>query len=202
MSLKHPSGATSVSLREPPTGRSSDLRRPEGRQRPGGPGGEEVSRRSFLKSSILTVGGVISAVLLYPAARYFLHPALRRRGDTTWTQVAPVSEIPVGTPTFITYEERVKDGWTVVTLSKGAWVLTSDGQDFRVYDPHCTHLGCPYYWNPDRGLFLCPCHDGVFDIQGNVVSGPPPRALDTMEHMVEGGNLFLGRTIASNVNET
>jgi len=187
---------------KPITGRCSELPGPEGRQRPKEAGGGEVSRRSFLKNSILTIGGIIAAVFLYPAARYFLYPALKRGGGTTWTQVAPVSEIPLGTPTFITYEERVKDGWTVVTFSKGAWVLTTDRQAFRVYDPHCTHLGCPYYWNPDRNLFLCPCHDGVFDIQGNVVSGPPPRPLDIIENKVEGGNLFLGRTVGSDASQT
>src|SRR5262249_1826981 len=38
----------------------------------------------------------------------------------------------------------------------------------------CTHLGCRVHWEARQQRFLCPCHLGFFDAQGNVVSGPPP----------------------------
>jgi Rieske Fe-S protein len=46
-------------------------------------------------------------------------------------------------------------------------------------------------WIADRKQFLSPCHNGVFDIHGNVVSGPPPRPLDRYEVKVENDQLFL-----------
>ncbi|MEW6034826.1 MAG: ubiquinol-cytochrome c reductase iron-sulfur subunit [Chloroflexota bacterium] len=157
----------------------------------------EMSRRNLLRNCVYAVGGIIATVLGYPAVRYFIYPALRGRQETTWTQIAQTSEVPVGVPTFITYEERLRDGWVVSPISKGAWVVTKDGRSFTAFDPHCTHLGCAYYWNPDRKFFLCPCHDGVFDIDGNVVSGPPPRPLDRLESKVSEGTLLVGMTIKS-----
>ena len=46
-------------------------------------------------------------------------------------------------------------------------------------------------WRNDETDFHCPCHDGVFDVEGKVVSGPPPRPLDEYENKVEDGNLFI-----------
>jgi len=56
------------------------------------------------------------------------------------------------------------------------WILNKDGKNFVVFDPRCTHLNCPYYWDKQANRFHCPCHDGRFDIDGNVIGGPPPRA--------------------------
>jgi menaquinol-cytochrome c reductase iron-sulfur subunit len=156
---------------------------------------DSISRRRFLRNSIFAIGGIIAVALGYPAIRYFIDPAVRKERQESWTQIASVSQVPVGEPTFITYEQRLKDGWTVRSFSKGAWVVTKDGKDFTAFDPHCTHLGCAYFWSKDRKQFLCPCHTGVFDIDGNVVSGPPPRPLDRLETRVQDGALFVGNII-------
>ncbi len=55
----------------------------------------------------------------------------------------------------------------------------------------CTHLGCKVFWQKDKNRFFCPCHDGVFDPQGNVVSGPPPRPLDSYQVEITGENVFI-----------
>lgn len=41
----------------------------------------------------------------------------------------------------------------------------------------CTHMKCVLTWDQPTGAILCPCHAGAFDRTGNVLSGPPPRAL-------------------------
>lgn len=41
----------------------------------------------------------------------------------------------------------------------------------------CTHLRCVLKWNASRQTFDCPCHNGAFDKNGNVLSGPPTRPL-------------------------
>lgn len=55
----------------------------------------------------------------------------------------------------------------------------------------CPHLGCQVHWEGDKQRFLCPCHNAVFDAEGNVVSGPPPRGLDRYEAEVLGGGVYL-----------
>ena len=55
----------------------------------------------------------------------------------------------------------------------------------------CTHLGCRVHWQPKARTFLCPCHMGIFDEQGRVLSGPPPSPLPQYRVSVEGENLFV-----------
>ena len=50
---------------------------------------------------------------------------------------------------------------------------------FLVMAVNCTHLGCPVTWFADSGLFMCPCHGGVYYANGEHASGPPPRGLSS-----------------------
>jgi Rieske Fe-S protein len=49
--------------------------------------------------------------------------------------------------------------------------------EFWVFAINCAHLGCPVSWFPQSGLFMCPCHGGVYYEDGARASGPPPRGL-------------------------
>ena len=48
----------------------------------------------------------------------------------------------------------------------------------------CTHLGCTVQVNPD-GL-TCPCHGSRFNLAGEVLSGPAPRALSRLALSIQG----------------
>jgi len=50
-------------------------------------------------------------------------------------------------------------------------------QQLNVMSNHCAHLGCPVRWFPDRSEMLCPCHGGIYDINGGLLAGPPPQDL-------------------------
>ena len=54
---------------------------------------------------------------------------------------------------------------------------------------NCAHLGCPVSWFPQSGLFMCPCHGGVYYANGDCASGPPPRGLFQCEWRVRDGRL-------------
>ena len=49
--------------------------------------------------------------------------------------------------------------------------------NLNVLSNSCAHLGCPVRWRPEQKLFLCPCHGGMYDINGGWVGGPPPRGM-------------------------
>ena len=70
-------------------------------------------------------------------------------------------------------------------------MLTDNGRDFLAMSNICTHLGCRVRWIADQEQFFCPCHNGVFDKDGTVVSGPPPRPLDRYEVKVEGETVYI-----------
>ncbi len=121
------------------------------------------SRRRFLERVLALCGSAGVLALIYPAIAYVL-PARRRGGGT----------------------ERVRAGRTddwklwavrkVAVRGKPVAVVRTD-KGFRAFSLVCTHLGCIVHWNPSAKQFQCPCHAGVFDIDGRVVSGPPPRPL-------------------------
>jgi len=67
--------------------------------------------------------------------------------------------------------------------------VVREGDKLRAISTICPHLGCRLRWEGDH--FLCPCHTGVFDKEGNVVSGPPPRPLDRYEVEVVDGSVYL-----------
>ncbi len=146
----------------------------------------------FLSAFIGAVAAAVAAALAIPLVGYFLSPTFRKQGTTVSVAIARTDEVPVGVPTFFGYEEAVSDGWLTTTVSKGAWVLNKGNNQFVVYDPHCTHLGCAYYWDGGRKSFLCPCHGGSFDLEGDVIGGPPPRPMFRYATRVVDGIVGVG----------
>lgn len=55
----------------------------------------------------------------------------------------------------------------------------------------CTHLGCIVDWDETKKQVICPCHNAVFDHNGNIVSGPPPLPLEQLEVSVRGGKIMV-----------
>ncbi len=55
----------------------------------------------------------------------------------------------------------------------------------------CTHVRCILNYDRERRGLVCPCHDGRFDLRGNVLSGPPPRALRTYEVTLREGEVYV-----------
>jgi Rieske Fe-S protein len=67
-------------------------------------------------------------------------------------------------------------------------------QNLNVLSSSCAHLGCPVRWlvREGEGLFLCPCHGGLYDINGGYVGGPPPRGMYHFTYEVrEDGNIYV-----------
>ncbi len=55
----------------------------------------------------------------------------------------------------------------------------------------CTHVRCILGFDTARRILVCPCHDGRFDLSGNVLAGPPPRPLPTYPVSVRAGEVFV-----------
>ncbi|HEY3579075.1 MAG TPA: Rieske (2Fe-2S) protein [Pyrinomonadaceae bacterium] len=80
-------------------------------------------------------------------------------------------------------------------------VRTADGA-YHAYGQKCTHLSCPVYYSRDHQRLECPCHEGAFDAAtGNVLYGPPPRALDTIEVEMREGQVWATGRSASTPND-
>ncbi len=149
---------------------------------------QEITRRNFLKYVVLGGAGLVAAAVAVPLVGDVLSPAWRKESIPT-VPIARADSIPKGVPTFVRFEERVPDAWLTTTQSAGLWVVTQDGQNFTIFDPHCTHLNCPFYWDDKQNIFVCPCHGGKYDINGKVLAGPPPRPLDRWEYILNQGEI-------------
>src|SRR5215207_335009 len=77
-------------------------------------------------------------------------------------------------------------------------IRTADGA-YHAYGQKCTHLSCPVYYSRDHQRLECPCHEGAFDAAtGNVLYGPPPRALDNIEVETRDGKVWaIGRSASA-----
>jgi Rieske Fe-S protein len=59
-------------------------------------------------------------------------------------------------------------------------VRTPDG-DIKAFNAVCTHLDCTVEYRQANGDIFCNCHNGVYDLHGGNVSGPPPRPLESYQ---------------------
>lgn len=75
---------------------------------------------------------------------------------------------------------------TVTAFVRGRFYLArlADG-GFLALSRTCTHLGCTVPWVAGKNKFICPCHSSQFDITGEVISPPAPRALDIFQVSIE-----------------
>jgi len=152
----------------------------------------KVSRRDFMKTAIIGIGGLISAAYAIPAVAYVLGPALQQAaGD--WVALGPVNKIEAGIPTLFKATVTTQTGWIKAEEEFTVYVLTEDGQNYVVMSNVCTHLGCRIRWLAEKNSFFCPCHNGAFSKDGSVIGGPPPRSLDRFESKVENDTLFVKR---------
>lgn len=135
--------------------------------------GSKISRRGFLWRFWLAVGGLalLEYVLL---AADFLRPRKTRRLDESGVVVAgPLDRFEPNTVTAFPH-----DKFYLARLENGGFLALSR---------KCTHLGCTVPWSEGEGRFVCPCHASSYDITGDVLSPPAPRALDLYPVRIENG---------------
>ena len=150
-----------------------------------------ASRRLICLSVIYGLGAAIAAALGLPAFAYLLFPP-KSVGKSEWVDAGSVRDLRVAEPRGITFRRTQTDGWKIRSEKATSWVVRTPSGEVVAYSPWCTHLGCAYHWDARQEQFLCPCHGSVFSVDGKVVAGPAPRALDRYEVKVEGDELWLG----------
>jgi menaquinol-cytochrome c reductase iron-sulfur subunit len=149
-----------------------------------------TSRRDFLSIVTAGIAAFIGAAMGIPAIAYIIGPALQRRTEE-WIPLGSTSKVALGEPTLFKAVVERQTGWIADQKEISAYVLTEDGREFIAMSNICTHLGCRVRWVSNADQFYCPCHVGIFDKQGNVVSGPPPRPLDRYELNVQDGQILI-----------
>jgi len=151
----------------------------------------QISRRSFVKGVTVLLSTLMGTAFGLPAIDYLVSPALSVKETEAWIPLGPLKNYPIGMPKPFSFTRSQINGWEKTVLSYGVFVVRQDETQLLVLSNVCTHLACRVSWYPDIQNYVSPCHNGHFDILGNVVSGPPPRPLDEFVTKIEDGNLFI-----------
>jgi menaquinol-cytochrome c reductase iron-sulfur subunit len=154
---------------------------------------DEISRRSALFKLGILINGAIAALLAVPIIGYLLSPLRGKTGleYNAWVPVGPLSQFPEGQTRLASFRNPFVHPWDGHTADSACWVRRLTGQTFQVFAINCAHLGCPVRWFAQSGLFMCPCHGGVYYADGSRASGPPPRGLFTYPYKVKSDQLLI-----------
>jgi Rieske Fe-S protein len=147
-------------------------------------------RRGFLKWLTFSVGAIAALVFAIPFVGY-LFGALRKH-KVQWVNLGTVDQFPLNETRLVTFASELGVPWDGMAAHMGVYIRNQGkddkGQDrFLVFAMNCAHLGCPVTWFPQSGLFMCPCHGGVYYENGERASGPPPRGLFRIVPQVKDG---------------
>jgi menaquinol-cytochrome c reductase iron-sulfur subunit len=149
-------------------------------------------RRKFHLSVIYTFWAVITGALSLPAAIYLLVPPKSKKTAGTWVEAGDIDKLKPNIPEEFVFRRNRLDGWKVTSEKSTAWVIRQADSKVVAFSPQCTHLGCAYSYDEQNKEFLCPCHTSTFSLEGKVLTGPAPRALDRYDVKIAGSKLLLG----------
>jgi len=137
---------------------------------------EKQGRRRFLITCIGGLAAAGTAAVVYPLLTY-LSP--KKAVSARRAVEIPDTDVSEGKAKFFEYE------------GKTAVVIRTNGT-VHAFSAVCTHLGCIVQWEKEKEQFLCPCHAGRFNADGEVVSGPPPRRLEKLPVAMRDGKIIVG----------
>lgn len=148
---------------------------------------QDESRRAWLLRSLAAAISATLVAIFYPVA-CFLRP---RRATVSGAQevMAPfkVNEITNAPGNPFNFSGKP---CLVVLMPEGAKRLAAGerlrSDDVRAFNAVCTHVQCTVEYRPERKDIFCNCHDGVYDLNGKNIAGPPPRPLEMYQVTLRG----------------
>jgi Rieske Fe-S protein len=139
-----------------------------------------MNRRKFI--DILFFGSLVGTIssLSYPIIRYLLPPK-KAGGAVNSVVAARVDEVP-------------PNSYKIFKFGSAPGILINTPQgELRAFSAVCTHLSCNVTYDAQAENIYCPCHNGRFDLNGNVLAGPPPKPLEQYEVKISGQEVIVSR---------
>ena len=136
-----------------------------------------VERRDFMKFMVLTSAAFTVGQLWIAVLNWFR----QRSGQPAIQRIVSVDDVAVGRTVSFTYPDE-HEPCLLVRLSVS---------EFVAFNQKCTHLSCAVIPRPAEGSFLCPCHEGRFDLRtGEPTAGPPRRPLTRVVLEIRGRDIY------------
>ena len=147
-------------------------------------------RRNFLVRAIAAIQATMGATVAFILGATTLAPSFTRR-DETWLHAATFDSLPENQPVPVTLRVTRSDGYSQVVDRTVVYLVRTGDESVRALQSTCTHLGCRTSYDRKSKRILCPCHGGVFDVNGDVLDGPPPTPLPTLTTRIEDGQVMV-----------
>lgn len=139
-----------------------------------------MTRRTFLQA--LLKGGVFALLgaTLYPVVRY-LAPPKGTEASVSSVVAAKVDELAANAAKIFRFGNRP------------AILVHTPTDELKAFSAVCTHLNCTVQYDTNSSVIWCACHNGKFDLNGQVISGPPPRPLEAFQVNVRGDDIIVSK---------
>ena len=138
-------------------------------------GEDDVTRREFVRYLVLA-SGTFAAGTVATAVWASLRPINHGKPRA----IVELDDVPVNGAYLFRYP----------TDDDPAILVRLPGDELHAMSQKCTHLSCVVYFQSDTKQMVCPCHEGVFDVRGKVVEGPPQRPLGRIDVEVRDGTVW------------
>ena len=142
----------------------------------------DKARRSLLRW--LLGGGLTASVasFLYTVIR-FMNPPEVSEAVVNEASAAKVQDFAVNTGKIVKFGSRP------------VLLIRSGETEWRAFSGTCTHLDCTVQYQAPNRQIWCACHNGFYDMNGRVVSGPPPRPLEEFAVHIRGDEVIVARHV-------
>ena len=132
--------------------------------------------------NLLLGTGLLASIasFIYPAIRYMLPPLVGESLSRS-AVAAKVNEL------------KRNSGKVFKFGSKPALLVHTVDGEFKAYSAVCTHLSCTVQYREDLRQIWCACHNGLYDLTGRNISGPPPRPLESFQVHIQGEDVVVMR---------
>ena len=139
-----------------------------------------LSRRTFLQ--VLLKGGALAlfGATLYPIIRY-LAPPQGAESSVSSAVAAKAGELAANSAKIFRFGNRP------------AILINTPQGELKAFSAVCTHLNCTVQYDGETSVIWCACHNGKYDLNGQVISGPPPRPLEPYQVNVRGDEIVVSK---------
>ena len=143
--------------------------------------GSTVDRGRRFINGVLGFGvlGLLGSIF-YPILRFVIPPP-RSEAEASSISAARVDELGPNDGKIFRFGSR-----------PGLLVRLSTGE-YRAFSAVCPHLQCTVQYRSDLSQIWCACHNGMFNLNGEVLSGPPPAPLETFRVAVRGDEIVVSK---------
>ncbi len=143
-----------------------------------------MPRRDVINYLLGAGVGALGAATIYPIIRYILPPPASESG-TSSVSAAKVGELQPNQGKIFKFGNLP----AILVLKQGG--DPKSALSYVAFTAVCTHLNCTVQYRAEGGDIWCACHNGHYDLNGNVISGPPPAPLTQYDVSIKGEDIFV-----------